>query len=560
MSAEFKNICEPCLRENLNVSATFYCRDCMEIMCEECKRHHLKYSPSANHKLHNIGVNENLSQLNSIKKLSKCPNHESEEVKYLCKNHDKLCCNQCAIAAHRKCELIVSLADEVKESSTENSTRARLQEIGKHSDALLTHEKQYQKSIEASTYEIKEFLLNFKTKIDEAYDRLQTKLLLGLTNKSEDAIKESKSQEEAVNELKADVKRSLASQEFAAKFGHNVHSYITEKELRGDIQRKLDSMKKLHTSSSARSIELFEKTPIKELLDSLSDCFDIGAIVSNRNLPPCPGYNDFKKREAILIKEIDLQEGDCYPRYCIWMGKYIVVSLQSEMKLKVFDQESGNSFEKQLNNNPWAMTVLDRSMFAVMSYGIKIMKIENSCCQHIRSIELTGVSTTAGVSFNRDDRQLIVLSQSNETFIILPMDDVGAQSSAILLDQKGKEAAKSAYSFAFDSKLKVLYLLSSGSNKICTINKKGETIFEYTNEHLSYPSSSVIDYDGNIYVASTYGHCIQQINTNGVLIRNVITSSNGIVSPYGICFNDIMTKFAETCKHKGKELKIYKFE
>ncbi|KAH3802822.1 hypothetical protein DPMN_156512 [Dreissena polymorpha] len=39
-----------------------------------------------------------------LKSLLACPNHEKEEVAYLCKDHDMTCCNKCAMADHRKCE------------------------------------------------------------------------------------------------------------------------------------------------------------------------------------------------------------------------------------------------------------------------------------------------------------------------------------------------------------------------------------------------------------------------------------------------------------------------
>ncbi|KAH3802797.1 hypothetical protein DPMN_156481 [Dreissena polymorpha] len=46
-----------------------------------------------------------------LKNLIACPNHEKEEVVYLCKDHDKTCCFKCAIADHRKCEEVKVICD-----------------------------------------------------------------------------------------------------------------------------------------------------------------------------------------------------------------------------------------------------------------------------------------------------------------------------------------------------------------------------------------------------------------------------------------------------------------
>lgn len=46
-------LCEPCITENIQVSASFFCKTCEdpEPLCDICARHHTKQKLSKNHEL-----------------------------------------------------------------------------------------------------------------------------------------------------------------------------------------------------------------------------------------------------------------------------------------------------------------------------------------------------------------------------------------------------------------------------------------------------------------------------------------------------------------------------
>ncbi|KAH3802794.1 hypothetical protein DPMN_156478 [Dreissena polymorpha] len=72
---------------------------------------HSYHGVSKHHKLCDIAEVPPPEIKELLKNLIACPNHEKEEVVYLCKDHDMTCCNKCAMSDHRKCEEVKALSN-----------------------------------------------------------------------------------------------------------------------------------------------------------------------------------------------------------------------------------------------------------------------------------------------------------------------------------------------------------------------------------------------------------------------------------------------------------------
>ncbi|KAH3804193.1 hypothetical protein DPMN_132475 [Dreissena polymorpha] len=86
--------CNPCDRSNISKTATYFCVNCDEFLCDTCTHPHFVYK-HGKHKI--IGIRDMLD----MKGLDRCQEH-SQEVKLYCPDHSKLCCSTCAIL-HKKC-------------------------------------------------------------------------------------------------------------------------------------------------------------------------------------------------------------------------------------------------------------------------------------------------------------------------------------------------------------------------------------------------------------------------------------------------------------------------
>ena len=108
------------------IDAFFYCEDCKIYMCNKCNIYHSELFK--NHRLYNDYNNSN----NNFTGLCLEKNHFNE-LKYFCKNHNKLCCISCIskikdneIGQHRDCDIYY----------LENIKEEKVKELKKNSQYL----------------------------------------------------------------------------------------------------------------------------------------------------------------------------------------------------------------------------------------------------------------------------------------------------------------------------------------------------------------------------------------------------------------------------------------
>ncbi|KAH3701007.1 hypothetical protein DPMN_075990 [Dreissena polymorpha] len=86
-------LCDPCFSNCKEILAVLYCLDCDEKLCEVCGTCHTKSKLSKDHKLSKVAEAPFGNVVKLLKQLTTCPNHQSEEVVYICIDEHQLCCN-----------------------------------------------------------------------------------------------------------------------------------------------------------------------------------------------------------------------------------------------------------------------------------------------------------------------------------------------------------------------------------------------------------------------------------------------------------------------------------
>ncbi|KAH3803799.1 hypothetical protein DPMN_132067 [Dreissena polymorpha] len=89
------------MKTNISKTATVFCKDCDEFLCETCKNPHTVYKPGQ-HNIVNLHDNISSPVIIDMKGLDKCHEHE-QEIEFFCQDHLKLCCSSCVLI-HRKCD------------------------------------------------------------------------------------------------------------------------------------------------------------------------------------------------------------------------------------------------------------------------------------------------------------------------------------------------------------------------------------------------------------------------------------------------------------------------
>ncbi|XP_078320303.1 uncharacterized protein LOC144621324 [Crassostrea virginica] len=120
--------CDACARVNEVEVATDWCESCLESLCVVCAKSHKRNAVSQYHKVTPI---KDFSKTHlPIERGVFCKDH-CLPAKYMCVDHEELCCTECVCTNHRKCnrvEEIEKAAEHLIQSGTlQNLTQAILQ-------------------------------------------------------------------------------------------------------------------------------------------------------------------------------------------------------------------------------------------------------------------------------------------------------------------------------------------------------------------------------------------------------------------------------------------------
>jgi len=91
-----------------NVRASAYCVDCRIYLCPSCEGQHKKYPTFKDHRLLTGKKMPSFFPTQhgtSTDDLNKCPDHQKEEIKFFCTDHDTVCCTVCTTLHHNGCEI-----------------------------------------------------------------------------------------------------------------------------------------------------------------------------------------------------------------------------------------------------------------------------------------------------------------------------------------------------------------------------------------------------------------------------------------------------------------------
>ena len=183
------------LKKHNEIDAISYCHECKIYMCNKCINHHQELYE--NH--HQLNLDKDIEVFIDI---CQEDNHPMK-LAYYCKDHNQLCC-VCCIAKvegngygqHKDCNIcfIENIKEEKKNALKENIKY--LEDVSKNLDNQIKELKNIFEKINVYKEDLKLKVQNFFTKIRNALNEREDKLLLEIDNKyndifcNEDIIKE----------------------------------------------------------------------------------------------------------------------------------------------------------------------------------------------------------------------------------------------------------------------------------------------------------------------------------------------------------------------------------
>ncbi|KAH3802763.1 hypothetical protein DPMN_156446 [Dreissena polymorpha] len=566
-------LCGPCLEEKAEIEGVVYCKECDEPLCGQCKQDHVKIKVSKHHKLCDIADVPPQEIKELLKSLLACPNHEKEEVVYLCKDHDMTCCNKCAMAHHRKCEEVKVLSDILNDIKVDCSgLKTVLHDFQQQGERLLEHERNHEELVFEIENQALTSLQTIKQKLLDIYAQLENEVLSSIADKKKVIGEKIKTNNDKARRLLNDIKQQSSYIELVEKFGTNEHVVLLQRRLKkNSVWRLKSTVGELEKSRSKSCFKCVEDTFVDSLLIEVKNSLQIEDFTCDVSETGSDTGNNHYKQYTKRIPKLQCTEELCkiplfdkkkrpYPCSCIWIDKYIVISLREVNALLVIEEDSDFVLSKfNCDVEPWSVTKtgpMDMVITLPNACKIAFAQLRYGNVHMITNLKtrIPYFEVTRNASLN----QYICMSNTSGQIDILNND--GTLLREINISSEIKECAQSRFSLCnFDAHNRVLIISNGLKKTLMALNLNGEKVFEYKHQDLAGARQIAIDPCGNMYVIS-YCLSIHQISPSGQCIRS-LPFGNEIKYPFGICFNNTFDKIAMSGKDESFSpyLRVYKF-
>lgn len=248
-----------------------YCFKCNEKLCKTCVKYHLENKYLASHKLCDIEAEpEDPAYFDYLCRLTKCKEHNEKDVKYLCKDHNEVCCNECAIINHRKCNDLISVTRQTTtgDSKSFNESLAALERKVK---TLRQHDTQHLANVKRSKEAVEQHLRELKEKLDQAFFKFERAALNETARVQESLLGPLEKQLSSIRSFEESVKDVKKKLQLVENFGLEIHKILLEREMSDTVK---DLEQKLEQLCNNTSCQELKSDGLNHLMDGVVGCLN----------------------------------------------------------------------------------------------------------------------------------------------------------------------------------------------------------------------------------------------------------------------------------------------
>ncbi|XP_046325807.2 uncharacterized protein LOC124110440 [Haliotis rufescens] len=528
------NNCNLCDDDGEATLATSWCSDCDVSLCGGCLKAHVR-NPASRH--HDVS---DLSRDVKVKKRRKpmCKEHPDQRIQFCCKECKKLQCQSCCILYHRKCESIVSLESVLpKMQNTLQTVKQKLE-----TDLATSNTRLAKK--EAKCTEINENKSSLQSQVRSA-----THTAIDLIKKKERQLLEQIDDvtEKQIGQMKGDIKREEMARQMIRQ-----HSELLGRALESESDVVICEMYLWSESEEAATVCVPESG--MEDVSGGKACF-----IHDRHLM-CEELNDLhlgvvdiivgdvfdSTSTAVLYDTVDIQAEDDKKKpnaldvavFVVDNTDTIVVTDCDNKCVKSFYKRNKKSCQSKLGvqSAPRCIAKLNNNKMAVTLHGTKEIIIvevkpelvlQSSISTRKGYYGLTSLTPTTLAAGSGDPPCVDILDMTGNVLRTLdPVTD-------------GESLASAPWFLSTTRQGNILVSYLGYAHRVLCLTPHGDVVFRYhPTQQWPFFAGITETNTGHILVIDYNAQCVIQLSASGTFVREVLTSRDGITSPYGLYLSE----------------------
>ena len=499
--------CDVCVRNDESVTATNWCMDCSDAICDSCLKVHLHVKVTSSHTVVSLEEMRSIPLEVLVRKKNKIPcDRHGEFITLFCVDCKDPLCVQCMAVSHRRCENVITVADAMNTRSDMDEIVNKLQAMQSSVDdmkGLDRCEKMLEDHIETARHEIQYLSKTLCDKIREQEEQMLQQLEKNASQAKsllQDKIEPRKLQIKTVKSAGQRMKALM-------KYGSEVEILMAYNQ----IKKQIDGYDDINSFSPEKVQIKVEFVPDEETLQFM---------------------DTFKSLGEIRI-DTGADEGlSCWGVACTSREDIVVTDCKNK-RIQKFNKMGELVDHIQLDDEPRDITTCGPGDdVAVPLIGRLIIFIATR-----KSMSLIRKAKTErqydAICYSEKESYLVVSCIREKTVDLIQLN--GEIIKSFQLDHKGEYLFEEPRYLAASIEGTIV-VSDIGRNALIGLDKDGHPVFNYTanDKNLKHPQGVCGDKIGNVFVADNGNDRIQLLTSNGSFQRYVLTKDSGLERPCAI--------------------------
>ncbi|XP_052700834.1 tripartite motif-containing protein 45-like [Crassostrea angulata] len=496
--------CKPCQEDEEESKASSWCRDCSEVLCDDCVKCHKKFRPTRSHVV--VTFTECSANFPQPVDLQKCKAHDDRKLELICKEHIVPCCSVCVTKEHVGCKQFCQLKDVDENIVGPNNVKnlqAGVETMCLNLQKIITDEKNNMNSLDDASDAFAKELSEITTAIIDNVKMLKEKHLnelAKLTKESKSELEKSvQSTEHRLLYLQYWREQLLTNMSTETNLKTNdVLSYIKMKDLYENIRKlnysKLEISIQTEIFDSVRkltSLSCLGKTTVRE--NSNQQAFNLRKI-------------DLKCADVINISEFKIKNCDITDGVFLSLNKLLLTDYKNNRC--VLCNTDGVVLQNiSLPGKPWGVCVHgENEVLVTLPDDKKVVVLDASSLEIKQSVPIDcrcyGISTSGTTAVIGARDSIVMFDNFLDKNICTTLATEKGSTDDVALGRDGN-----------------VIFIDYSENIVKKIDANGKMLFKYSHEELSKPYGLTLDEHGNIFVNGFGSSNIHIISNDGKIIR-----------------------------------------
>lgn len=607
--------CDTCKRQEKGRLADQWCSTCHDALCDDCIGFHNALKTTNGH---------NLIPLSKVRRMSTseiisaplCPYHEGETVTNFCENHHEVVCEKCIATSHKNCPDVKPLPDAAHKHRPELAqVTEMLDDETKLAKAICLDRAEADKDLDTAQVELLQKIQAIKQKVNENLSKCEAKIigeLYDITGREKPVIQTEMKEAQRLRKSTSKVHSLSDSADKYGSASHILHAIPPAAVQADHYKGKLTT---LNSGLKNTRIDFFvdpvlEKALTVNQLGELKVTYLKAEIASSLNLKKVPTARsradsdpedeyDFTKRKEkdefdtkskrSIVKTVPKSRrsvktetfgsaqfissfngrtpsdlGECWFTGVEYLpnGKIVIVD-RNNYKIKLFGADCHFETEVKLPHQPFGLAVMSANEIAVTvprENSINLFTVRDATFTPSSVIKTS--DRCYGISY--DGYRFFVACTCASPPCIKVVKKDGVEQYEICPEENYYPMFFRPWYVKVDPHGVNIYVSDCNRSQMaCIITGNVLKKYTYKDSTMNSPRGLIVLKDSRVILCGFGSDNIQLIDENGVLIKDLLTRTDGIMGPQVMALNSACDTIAVTfdpSSGMGETVKIFRLK